>query len=128
MFFTTSILLILCSKIFDYKGTYEEYLRYKEQFLAPSDTLDKSTKTDTASKTAYLKKKEEQAEERKRLNRIQNAKKQAAELEKRLAEIEEEINGSASDHKKLAELWTEKEAKEEELMSVYEFLETNNEM
>ena len=58
-------------KIFDYKGTYEEYLRYKEQFLTPTDVSDKPVKTETASKTAYLKKKEEQAEERKRLNRIQ---------------------------------------------------------
>ena len=115
-------------KIFDYKGTYEEYLRYKEQFLTPTDTTDKAVKTETASKTAYLKKKEEQAEERKRLSRIQNAKKKAAELEKRLAEIDEESEAAASDHKKLAELWTEKEAKEEELMSVYEFLEENDEM
>ena len=115
-------------KLFDYKGTYEEYLRYKEQYLTPTNNTDKPTKTETASKTAYLKKKEEQSEIRKHQTRIQNAKKKAAELEARLAEIDKESEAAASDHKKLAELWTEKEAKEEELMTVYEFLEENNEM
>ena len=115
-------------KIFDYKGTYEEYLRYKEQYLSSDDTSGKPIKTETASKTAYLKKKEEQAELRKHQTRIQNAKKKAEELEKRLAEIDQESEAASSDHKKLAELWTEKEAKEEELLAVYEFLEENNEM
>ena len=116
-------------KVFDYKGTYEEYLRYKEQYLAGSNiTSDTVQKVETASKTAYLKKKEEQAEERKRLSRIQNAKKKAAELEQRLAEIDEGMNEASSDHHKLAELWQEKEQKEEELMTVYEFLEENDEM
>ena len=116
-------------KIFDYKGTYEEYLRYKEQYLSGTDAMsDTIQKVETASKTAYLKKKEEQAEERKRLSRIQNAKKKATELEQRLAEIDEAMNEASSDHHKLAELWQEKEQKEEELMTVYEFLEENNEM
>jgi len=115
-------------KIFDYKGTYEEFLRYKEQYLTPTDSSNKATKTETASKTAYLRKKEEQAEIRKYQTRIQNAKKKAAELEKRLSEIDDEIEKFASDHKKLAELWEEKETKEEELMALYEFLEENNAM
>ena len=112
-------------KVFDYKGTYEEYLRYKEQYLTSDETSDKPIKTESSSKAAYLKKKEEQAEERKRLNRIMAAKKKAEELETRLDEIDIEINAAASDHHKLAELWTEKETKEEELMTVYEFLEEN---
>ena len=116
-------------KIFDYKGTYEEYLRYKEQYLVSTDQNTGSTqKIETDSKTAYLKQKEEQAEERRRINRIQNAKKKAEELENRLAEIDAETEAASSDHKKLSELWVEKEAKEEELMSIYEFLEENNEM
>lgn len=116
-------------KIFDYKGTYEEYLRYKEQYLSQGEqSSDKVIKTETASKTAYLKKKEEQAEERKRLNKIKNAKTKASELEARLAEIDKEMEAASSDHHKLTELWQEKEAKEEELMTVYEFLEENDEM
>ena len=120
---------IEAGKIFDYKGTYEEYLRYNEQYLSQgAQSSDKLIKTETASKTAYLKKKEEQAEERKRLNKIKNAKNKAIELEERLAEIDKEMEAAASDHHKLTELWQEKEAKEEELMTVYEFLEENDEM
>ena len=116
-------------KLFDYNGTYEEYLSYRERFILPS-TQEATTpqKTDSSNKAAYLKKKEEQAEERKRLSKIQNAKKKAADLESRLTSIDEETEKCISDHVKLAELWEEKEKAEEELMSIYEFLEEQGEI
>ena len=116
-------------KIFDYKGTYEEYLAYREQYLIrDTDSTQITTKKTSANKTAYLEKKEQQAEERRRLNKIQNAKKKAEEIENRLAELEAQMEEFSSDHVKLAELWNEKEKKEEELLSVYEFLEEQGEI
>lgn len=108
--------------IFDHHGTYSEYISYKERFLSDTETGNASAKQDTANKTAYLQKKEAQSEERKRLRRIENAKKRASELESKLTELEQECNNADLDHKRLAELWNEKETAEEELLSVYELL------
>ncbi len=109
-------------RIFDHHGTYSEYLSYKARFLSDDNTGAVNIKQDTANKTAYLQKKEAQAEERKRIRRIENAKKKAEELEKRLTELERECNNAELGHERLAELWNEKETAEEELLQVYELL------
>lgn len=114
-------------EIFDYHGSYSEYLSYKERFLT-SNAESVSKAEDSVNKQAYLKKKEEQAEERKRLHKIEVAKKKAAELEAKLSELDKEYNDPEVSHSRLAELWQEKEAAEEELMSVYEFLEEHGEV
>ena len=116
-------------RLFDYQGTYEEYLRYSEKYLSTDSRIsDTNSKNMSENKLAYLKRKDEEAAQRKRLNRIKNAKHRAAEIEKRITEIDNEYNNSSSDHKRLSELWEEKEKAEEELMEIYEFLEAENEM
>lgn len=116
-------------KILDYSGSYSEFIKYRNEHLAdPKSTADQQRKTDSASKTEYIRKKEEQAEERKRLHKIEIAKKKSVELEEKLTLIDDEYNNCGNDHKRLIELWEEKQVVEEELMELYEFLEEHGEI
>ncbi len=115
-------------KVFDYKGSYDEFLNYRTKYLSDNKDITE-IKQDTESKSEYLKKKEEASAKRKLEHKIDVAKKESMRIEKRLEEIDSESESvAAADHKRLAELYEEKEALEEKLMGLYEFLEQQAEM
>ena len=109
-------------RIFDYKGSYSEYLSYMARFR--QNTADETEiKTVSAAKNQYLKKKEEASEKRRFAHRLDVARKEAARIEKRISEIDAESSSeAATDHKRLAELFEEKASLEEKLLEHYEFL------
>ena len=115
-------------KIFDYKGSYDEFLNYRAQYMTTKEN-GVEVKKETEAKSEYLKKKEEASAKRKLEHKIEVSKKEVERIEKRIEEIDTESESVASaDHKRLAELYEEKEALEEKLMELYEFLSQQAEM
>ena len=115
-------------KIFDYKGSYDEFLNYRAQYMTVKEN-GAEVKKETEAKSEYLKKKEEASAKRKLEHKIEVSKKEVERIEKRIEEIDTESASVAStDHKRLAELYEEKEALEEKLMELYEFLSQQAEM
>ncbi len=115
-------------KIFDYKGSYDEFLNYRAQYINVKENSSE-VKKETEAKSEYLKKKEEASAKRKLEHKIEVSKKEVQRIEKRIEEIDtESASVAATDHKRLAELYDEKEALEEKLMDLYEFLSQQAEM
>ncbi len=109
-------------KLFDYRGSYAEFLNYRDTYMQKSGK-EVEAKVMTDAKSDYLKKKEAQSEKRKYTHKIDVSKKEVTRIEARLMEIEEQSSGdAASNHKLLAELYEEKTQLEEKLMELYEFL------
>jgi ATP-binding cassette subfamily F protein 3 len=113
-------------KLFDYKGSYSEYIDYKDKYLLGKVTLDSKGDVITASKADFISKKAEQAEIRRHKHKIEISKKEIERIEKRITEIDLEAESSATDHHKLAYLFEEKSELEEKLMAHYEFLDENS--
>ena len=104
--------------IYDYHGTFEEYLAYKKDHLTQETTVDSVKKN--SSKQDFLDSKKAAAEQR----RIKNRLKQLAELiesaEAELDRISVEINGeAATDYVRLAELYDREEQLENQLLEWY---------
>lgn len=115
-------------KIFDYRGSYDEFLNYRAQYMSAKE-MGSEIKKETEAKSEYLKKKEEASAKRKLEHKIEVSKKEVERIEKRIEEIDtESASVAATDHKRLAELYEEKEALEEKLMELYEFLSQQAEM
>lgn len=113
-------------KLFDYKGSYSEYLDYSEKYLSGNTITNEKGDVMTAAKADFISKKAEQAEIRRHKHKIETAKKEIERIEKRITEIDVEAEASATDHHKLAELYEEKSDLEEKLMEYYEFLDENS--
>ena len=113
-------------KLFDYKGSYSEYLNYSEKYLSGNMITNEKGDVMTAAKADFISKKAEQAEIRRHKHKIETAKKEIERIEKRITEIDVEAEASATDHHKLAELYEEKSDLEEKLMEYYEFLDENS--
>ena len=113
-------------KLFDYKGSYSEYLDYSEKYLSGNMITNEKGDVMTAAKADFISKKAEQAEIRRHKHKIETAKKEIERIEKRITEIDVEAEASATDHHKLAELYEEKSDLEEKLMEYYEFLDENS--
>ncbi len=78
----------------------------------------------TASKEAYLKNKQNAAEERKRKNRLEKLKKQCEAMETELSEIDEQLSGEAAyDYVLVAKLDARKTELEDALLAAYEEIE-----
>ncbi len=128
----------LCPEVYFEKGVadfkitrhgagFDEYLEFIEsrKLLAGNATeaLTKSAPI-SQSKEQYMQNKREQADVRKRQNRIRKLTEESERLEKRLDEISAELYGdAASDYVRAAELDKEKEETEEKLLLIYEELE-----
>ncbi len=121
----TRILNFENGKVSDFLGTFEEFCRYKKN-LQQVDNAEIKIETQTSSKENYLQNKKELAELRKRERRLQQAKDESAQIEKQLEETELLIEECATDYMKSAELWEKKEALENRLLELYEFLENEN--
>ena len=108
--------------IYDYKGPYNEYIEYKNNYLKKSDITEQQN--DSKSKEEFLNNKKILSEKRKLETRIRRTQDEITEIETRILEIDEEIAGNAaSDYKRLGELSAEKETIEIRLLELYEILE-----
>ena len=106
----------------DDDDAFEHYLKMREitrNDLKESAPVSKST----SSKEEYEQKKREAAKERQRERAIEKARARIEELERRLEEVDGELFGkAASDYVRAAEIDTEKNAIEEELLTLYELV------
>ncbi|MGM9625546.1 MAG: ribosomal protection-like ABC-F family protein [Eubacteriales bacterium] len=112
--------------LFDFRGTYEEYLAYKEQQKSVHDSAAGTQNTLTAEplsagKEQFLKNKADAAQRRKEERARQKTAEAIRKTEAEIEEIEAEMAGNAaSDYKRLSELQTKKDALEEALLLLYE--------
>ncbi len=108
----------LSSGFFDYHGTFDEYLEFKEK-RATLNIVQKAEKTDSAGKQKYMENKKLSAEIRKAEKRLEKAENEMMKLDEERAALEEEMNTeAATDYIRLAEIAeriSEIEARTEEL-------------
>ena len=115
--------------LFDFRGTYEEYLSYMEQkrsepTVSASGTAQESV---SAGKEQFLKNKADAAQRRKEERARQKTAEAIAKTEAEIEAIDAEMAGdAAADYKRLSELQTRKEELEEELLLLYEQEEAQN--
>jgi ATP-binding cassette subfamily F protein 3 len=107
---------------------YSEFDRYRTARIAERTTTPSAAATVsvevTASKEAYLKNKQNAAEERKRKNRLEKLKKQCEAMETELSEIDEQLSGEAAyDYVLVAKLDARKTELEDALLAAYEEIE-----
>ena len=112
----------------DHPGTsYTEFEQYKALRVAKYEESPMASiaAAPSTQKEQYLKNKQANADARKRKAMLERLKKECATLEEELASIEEELFGSAaSNYVRAAELDAEKAQTEEQLLEIYEELET----
>ncbi len=108
----------LSSGFFDYHGTFDEYLEFKEKRAAASVTV-KAEKTESEGKQKYMESKKLTAEIRKAEKKLEKAEAEINALGEERSTLEEEMNGEASaDYVRLSEIaarLSEIDAREEEL-------------
>ncbi len=115
-------------KFTDYIGSYGEYLAYRE--LTNSEDTSKLAKTEntpTSSKTEREKAKQLQAQKRKNEKMILTAKSDIEKISERLEEIYRLEADNQTDHMLLTQLYSEREALEEKMLFLMEFLDLNGE-
>ncbi len=112
-------------RLFDYQGTYEEYLAYKRDHLSPIAAVKTaSISPPTAAKEDYLRKKAATAERRKKENRLTKAKAESEQVEARIAEIDAYFQTTdGTDYVELAEMERIKTSLEDNLFLLYEEIE-----
>ena len=104
--------------IYDYHGTFEEYLSYKKNYLTQDITVDSTKKS--SSKQDFLDSKKTAAEQRKIKNRLKQLAEIIESAEAELDRISAEINGeAATDYVRLAELYDREEQLENQLLEWY---------
>lgn len=106
----------------DFRGTYDEYLLWKENRAAEKENEIATFKqVESTQKEEYLGRKRSQAEKRKLEKRQAEIAREVKKLEKELVDIDELLFGeAATDYKRAAELEERKAEAEEELMMLYE--------
>ncbi len=115
--------------LFDFRGTYEEYLAYTERQKTTGSPIGNSPTIDVPSqgKEQFLKNKADAAQKRKEERARQRTRDAIAKTEKEIEEIEAIMAGeAASDYKRLSELHTRKDELEEQLLLLYEEEEAQN--
>jgi ATP-binding cassette subfamily F protein 3 len=104
--------------IYDYHGTFEEYLAYKKNYLTQESVVESSKKS--SSKQDFLDSKKSAAEQRKKKNRLKQLSELIEAAEAELDRISVEINGeAATDYVRLAELYDREEQLETQLLEWY---------
>jgi len=116
--------------LFDFHGTYEEYLAYKEfkkteaAAAAASGSVPEAV---SAGKEQFLKNKADAAQRRKEERARKKTAEAIAKTEAEIEEIDAEMAGdAAADYKRLSELQTRKDELEEALLLLYEEEEAQN--
>jgi len=107
--------------LFDYRGGYEDYLRYKREYLTPVEEETERILPPSASKEQYLINKQMIAEKRKRERRLEKIGTELEGIEKRIVEIDDELEASdGTDYVHLSGLMEEKEKLEESMLLLME--------
>ncbi len=110
------------ASIYDYKGSYNEFLEFKKRFEG-SDPANVGAQSATQAKEDYMNAKRQQAEQRKQKKLYEKALEDAQRLEKAIEDCDREAENVATDHVKLSELYTKKEEYEIALLEAYEIIE-----
>ena len=116
--------------LFDFRGTYEEYLAYRElkkDEAAAADAFGTVLETVSAGKEQFLKNKADAAQRRREERARKKTADAIAKTEAEIEEIDTEMAGEAAmDYKRLSELQTRKDELEEALLLLYEEEEAQN--
>ncbi len=116
--------------LFDFRGTYEEYLAYRElkkNEAAAADAFGTVPETVSAGKEQFLKNKADAAQRRREERARKKTAEAIAKTEAEIEEIDTEMAGEAAmDYKRLSELQTRKDELEEALLLLYEEEEAQN--
>ncbi|MBO5648399.1 MAG: ABC-F family ATP-binding cassette domain-containing protein [Clostridia bacterium] len=117
--------------LFDFHGTYPEYLAYKEQRSAEnqpsSAAVQAGADTLGAGREQYLRNKADSAQRRREERARQKTAEAIAKTEAEIEAIDLEMAGEAAmNYKRLSELQNQKDALEEALLALYEEQETQN--
>ena len=95
----------LSDGFYDYHGTFDEYLSFKESRRIAAQTTVKVEKQESEGKIKYAEAKKLTSEIRKAEKRIERAENEIERLEEEKAELEEEMNSSAAtDYVRLSEI------------------------
>ncbi len=113
--------------VFDYSGTYGEYLSYSEKNILDENGSALPLKKESESKRQWERSKQLISEKRKNERLIAKAKEEMFSIERRISEISKEEEKNATDHVRLTELYNEKNELENKMLSLMEFLENNGE-
>ena len=116
--------------LFDFRGTYEEYLAYRElkkNEAAVADAFGTVPETVSAGKEQFLKNKADAAQRRREERARKKTAEAIAKTEAEIEEIDTEMAGEAAmDYKRLSELQIRKDELEEALLLLYEEEEAQN--
>lgn len=107
------------TKIADYSGNYDYYLEKKVE--QQSTNITAQNKPISKGKEDYLLQKQQEAELRKRKNRLTQLEKEIAEIEEAIAHLQEELElpETGTDYAKCAELAEKQEQFDERLLELY---------
>ncbi len=113
----------------DYIGTYDEYLRYRQNRAAEEvEAFKKYESPESTQKEEYIERKKKGAEIRRIEKRKAEVAREIKKLEARLIDIDDELFGdAASDYIRAAELTDEKTTTEDRLLQLYAEEEELNE-
>ncbi len=115
--------------LFDFRGTYEEYLSYMESKKNEASVSVSGIPTEpvSAGKEQFLKNKADAAQRRKEERARKKTADAIAKTEAEIEAIDAEMAGdAAADYKRLSELQTRKDELEEALLLLYEEEEAQN--
>ncbi len=112
----------------DFRGTYDEYLLYKQNRAAEVETFAKYEPAESTQKEEYIERKKKGAEIRRIEKRKAEVAREIKKLEQQLIDIDDELFGdAASDYIRAAELTDLKTTTEDRLMQLYAEEEELNE-
>ena len=95
----------LSNGFYDYRGTFDEYLEFKEKRRIATQTTVKAEKQESEGKIKYAEAKKLTAEIRKAEKRIEKAEAEIERLEEEKSTLEKEMNSSAAtDYVRLSEI------------------------
>ena len=114
--------------LFDFQGTYEEYLSYMEfKKTEAAAVIGEAVEVVSAGKEQFLKNKADAAQRRKEERARKKTADAIAKTEAEIEQIDAEMAGEAAmDYKRLSELQTRKDELEEQLLALYEEEEAQN--
>ena len=112
----------------DFRGTYDEYLLYRQNRAAEVETFAKYEAQESTQKEEYIERKKKGAEIRRIEKRKAEVAREIKKLEQQLIDIDDELFGdAASDYVRAAELTDLKTTTEDRLMQLYAEEEELNE-
>ena len=106
----------------DFRGSYDEYLRFLEEKSGTAQTsVESAPPAPTTAKEEYFERKKINSERRKLEKRKVEVEREISKLERRIVEIDDLLFGeAASDYIRAAELTDEKTTVEDRLYALYE--------